>query len=231
MRRLAKVTSVPVAPLLIEGREVAPTLCEVASAATDLVVMATHGRGLLGLLWHGGIADTLVRRPSAPLLLVRGHDAPVDLTGDPAPRHVLIPLDGAEGRGQALGPALDLGALTGARHTLLRIVREEAGYSVPSGRNGTGRPAREGAQAEAWSDLRHLARRLGGEAARIHPRLLVAEQSVAASVLWYAEKHDADLVALETRGRGALSRLFRGSVADRVARRATTPVLMVRTAV
>jgi nucleotide-binding universal stress UspA family protein len=85
-------------------------------------------------------------------------------------------------------------------------------------------------QAEAWSGLRHLALRLGGEAARVHPRLLVAEQSIAASVLWYAEKHDADLIALETRGRGPLSRLFRGSVADKVARRSTTPVLVVRTA-
>lgn len=229
MRRLAKVTSVQVMPQLIVGREVTPTLCEVASAATDLVVMATHRRGLLGRLWHGSLADGLMRQVTAPLLLVSGYDAPVDLTGDPAPRHVLIPVDRSEGTGQVLGPALDLGGLTGARHTLLRIIRQEADYSVAYGRVGTGGPAREGTQAEAWSDLRHLAQRLGGDAARVHPRLLVAEQSIAASVLWYAEKHDADLIALETRGRGPLSRLFRGSVADKVTRRATTPVLVVRT--
>jgi hypothetical protein len=52
-----------------------------------------------------------MRRLTAPLLLVRGYDAPVDLTGDPAPRHVLIPLDGSEAAEQVLGPALDLGAL------------------------------------------------------------------------------------------------------------------------
>ncbi len=230
MRRLAKVTSVPVQPLLIEGREVAPTLCEVAGAATDLVVMSTHRRGLLGRLWHGGVADALVRRLTAPLLLVRGYDAPVDLTGDPAPRHVLIPLDGSEAAEQVLGPVLDLGTLTGAGHTLLRIIRHEADYSVAYGRAGTGRPAGERAQAEAWGYLRRLAGRLGGEAGRVKPRLFVAGQPVAASVLWYAEKHDADLIALATRGRGALSRLFRRSVADQVARHATTPVLVVRAA-
>lgn len=230
MRRLAKVPSVPVTPLLLEGREVAPTLCEVASAATDLVVMAIHRRGLLGRLWHGSVADALMRRVTAPLLLVSGYDAPVDLTGDPAPQHVLIPLDGSEAAEQVLGPALDLGALTGANHTLLRVLHQKPDYSVAYGRVGTGRPAGDRVQAEAWDYLRRLARRLGETAARVDPRLLVAEQPAAASILWYAEKHDADLIALETRGRGPLSRLFRGSVADQVARRSTTPVLVVRTA-
>jgi len=228
VRRLAKVTPVPVVPLLAEGREVVPTLCEVASAATDLVVMATHRRGMLGRLWHGCVADALLRRLTAPLLLVRGYGAPVDLTGDPVPRHVLIPLDGSEGAEQVLRPALDLGALTGASHTLLRIIRPETDYSVAYGRVGTGRLAEERTQAEACSYLRRLAQRLGGEAARAHPRLLFAEQPIAASVLWCAEKHDADLIALTTRGRSTLSRLFRGSVADQVARRATTSVLVVR---
>jgi nucleotide-binding universal stress UspA family protein len=230
VRRLAKVTSVRVTPLLMDGREVATSLREAASAATDLVVMATHGRGPLGRLWHGGVADVLVRNLTAPLLLTRGYDSPVDLTGDPAPRHVLVPLDGAEAAEQALGPALDLGTLAGADHTLLRVLRLEPDYSVAYGRVGSQRTAGERAQAEAWDYLRRVALRLGGEAARIDPRLLVAEQPTAASILWYAQRHDADLIALTTRGRGPLSRLFRGSVADQVARRSTTPVLLVRTA-
>src|SRR4051794_23860875 len=71
VRRLAKVTSVPVTPLLVDGREVSPTLCEVAGADTDLVVMATHRRGLLGRRWHGCVADALLRGLTAPLVLVR----------------------------------------------------------------------------------------------------------------------------------------------------------------
>ena len=162
VRRLAKVTSVPVTPLFLQGREVAATLCEVAGAATDLVVMATHGRGPLGRLWHGSVADALLRRLTAPLLLVRGHDAPVDLTGDPAPRHVLIPLDGSEGAEQVLGPALDLGALTGADHTLLRVIRQEPDYSAGCG-GGLDGPLRDKQQAESRADLRRVAERLGGQ--------------------------------------------------------------------
>jgi nucleotide-binding universal stress UspA family protein len=228
MQRLAKVTSVPVAPLLLEKRDVATSLSEVASADTDLVVMATHGRGLLGRLWHGGVADVLMQRITAPLLLTRGYDAPVDLTGDPTPRHILIPLDGSEAAEQVLGPALDLGNLTGADYTLLRVLHQQPDYSVAYGRVGAQHTAGERAQAEARAYLRRLARRLGGETARVDPRLLVGEQATAA-IVWYAQKRDADLIALTTSGRGPLSRLFRGSVADQVVRRATTPVLVVRT--
>src|SRR4051794_18528227 len=51
IRRLAKVTSVPVTPVFMEGREVADSLCAAAGAGADLVVMATHGRGPLGRFW------------------------------------------------------------------------------------------------------------------------------------------------------------------------------------
>lgn len=228
LRRLEKVTSVRVTSLLAQGREVAASLCEVASTGTDLVVMATHGRGPLGRLWHRGVADVLMRRLTAPLLLVRGHNAPVDLTGDPAPRHILIPLDGSEAAEQVLGPALDLGGLTGADHTLLRVLHQRPDYSVAYSRVGAQRSVEKRVQNEAWSYLRRLTRRMEGETGRVHSRVFVAEQGTAAAILWYAQKHDADLIALTTRGRGPLSRLLRGSVADQVARRSTAPVLVVR---
>jgi nucleotide-binding universal stress UspA family protein len=50
MRRLRRVTRVPVKPVFLEGWQVAESLCSAASAGTDLIVMATHGRGPLGRL-------------------------------------------------------------------------------------------------------------------------------------------------------------------------------------
>ena len=43
----------------------------------------------------------------------------------------------------------------------------------------------------------------------------------------YAEAHRCDLIAMATRGRGGVQRLFLGSVADKVIRGAATPVLVV----
>jgi nucleotide-binding universal stress UspA family protein len=227
-RRLRKVSSVPVTPVFLEGREVADSLYEAASAGTDLVVMATHGRGPLGRLWSGSVADALMRRLSAPLLLVRGYNAPADLTGDPPLRHVLIPLDGSELAEQVLEPATALGTLTDADHTLLRVLPLETDYSLRySGANSHGTDSNR-QQAEAWDYLRRTTDRLGGRALRLHPRLVQDEQPVAKAILHHARTHDADLIALATRGRGGLARLFRGSVADRVVRGASAPVLVFR---
>lgn len=48
------------------------------------------------------------------------------------------------------------------------------------------------------------------------------------AILDYAEEHDADLVVVGTHGRKGLDRLLLGSVAERVLRTATRPVLVVR---
>lgn len=43
-----------------------------------------------------------------------------------------------------------------------------------------------------------------------------------------AAEERADLIAIATHGRGGLGKLMLGSVADKVLRSATTPVLMIR---
>lgn len=227
-RCLRKVTSVPVTPVFLEGREVADSLCEATSAGTDLVVMARHGRGPLGRLWFGSVADVLMRRLSVPLLFVRGYNTPADLTGDPLVRHVLIPLDGSGFAEQVLEPAIALGSLGGADHTLLRAIPSVTDYSLGYPGPGSQRPLADSQQAEAWDYLRRTAERLGGRTFRIHPRVVHDEQPVAKAILHYARTHEADLIALATRGRGGLARLFQGGVADRVVRGASVPVMVFR---
>jgi nucleotide-binding universal stress UspA family protein len=219
---------VRVSPVFLEGRDVANSLCKAASTGTDLVVMATHGRGPLGRLWFGSVADVLLRRLSVPLLFVRGYDAPADLTADPLVRHVVIPLDGSELAEQVLEPALALGTVRGADHTLLRVIPPGTDYSLGYHGAGSRRPPADWQQAEAWSYLRRVADQRGGRTLRVHPRIVFDEQPTARAILSYAQTHDADLIALATRGRGGLGRLFRGSVADQVVRGASVPVLVFR---
>lgn len=52
--------------------------------------------------------------------------------------------------------------------------------------------------------------------------------SVAEALLGYAEREDVDLIVMGTHGRSGLAHLFLGSVAERVVREATCPVLTVR---
>ena len=52
--------------------------------------------------------------------------------------------------------------------------------------------------------------------------------NVAAAINVYAAEHDVDVIVVGTHGRGAVSRLLMGSVAEQVVRSATRPVLSVR---
>ncbi len=227
VRRLAKVTSVPVTPVFVQGQEVVESLGEAASAGADLVVMATHRRGLLGRLWYGSVADVLMQQLCVPLLLVQGYNAPADLTGDPRMRKILIPLDGSKFAEQVIEPALTLvGNLTDADHTMLRVVPLKANGSVGDD-TAVQRPLGDRA-AEAQAYLSHLADRLGRRMPRVHPRIVLDARPIPQAILESAQVHDADVIALATRWRGGLSRLFRGSTADRVVRGTSMPVLVYR---
>jgi hypothetical protein len=50
------------------------------------------------------------------------------------------------------------------------------------------------------------------------------------AIIEYAEAHDIDLIVMGTHGRGGMSHLLMGSVAERVVRTAPCPVLTVRSA-
>src|SRR5262249_23580131 len=84
VKHLTRVSPVPVTPILLEGQEVAASLRAAAtSMGVDLVVMTTHGRGPLGRLWLGSVADQLVRDLPMPLLLVRPEEAAPDFGREP----------------------------------------------------------------------------------------------------------------------------------------------------
>src|SRR5438067_676921 len=89
----------------------------------DLVVMTTHGRGPLGRLWLGSVADALVRDLAMPLLLVRPQETAPDFKREPLLKHLLLPLDGSPLAEQMLEPAVALGTLMEADYTLLRVIK------------------------------------------------------------------------------------------------------------
>lgn len=56
----------------------------------------------------------------------------------------------------------------------------------------------------------------------------VLEGSPAEAVVDYAEEHDVDRIVVGSHGRTGVSRVLLGSVAERIARRGTVPVTIVR---
>ena len=228
--RIAQVCGLRPDVALLDGR-VADVLYEQGvSAGVDLVVMATHGRGPLSRLWLGSVADELVRRLPTPLLLVRPGETAPDLAHPPAMRHVLIPLDGSALAEDILEPALELGRLMQTDYTLLRVIEP---VIVPDARlggnavSGLDPVLLQAIQSEAQDYLERVAERLRSSSVHVQTRV-VTNRWAAGAILEEAGSGATQLIALATHGRRGLGRLLLGSVADKVVRGASVPVLLRR---
>jgi nucleotide-binding universal stress UspA family protein len=237
VERLRSVSSVPVRPILLEGEIAATIRATAESTAVDLVVMTTHGRGPLGRFWLGSVADALVRSLAMPLLLVRPQESAPDFSSEPVLKHLLLPLDGSPLAEQMLEPAVALGSLMEADYTLLRVIKP----IVPIDDRPEGSSAAQLAESllkqfemihqrlrkEGLDYLERVAVPLRARGLPVQT-LVVAEQQPALVILQEAAASSIDLIALETHGRRGISRLLLGSVADKVLRGASLPVLVHR---
>ncbi len=225
--RLGREGGIPVTDALLEGPVVEVIHERALGCGADLVVMATHGRGPLSRFWLGSVADQLIRRAAAPLLLVRPQEGGVPPM---VVRHVLVPLDGSEQAEQVLGPAQELAALLAADVTLLRVVepivvpdRRWAGNAV----SGMDPALLHRLEADARGYLERVVIGLDGQVPRVTPRVVVNRRAPDA-ILAEVNAHPGTLVALATHARAGLARLVLGSVADKVIRGTTGPVLVYR---
>jgi nucleotide-binding universal stress UspA family protein len=222
-----------------EEEGVCESICaDVVKTGADLIVLSSHGRGAVARLWLGSIADKLVRSAPVPVLLARPPEHPpaADLQRSASLKHILVALGGTTLADRVVEPALAIGSLTGAEYTLVRVVRPPfpssseysgagIGPSPASGWSGL-RKVDQHLCEKAENYLRTVADRLRAGGAKVQTRVHIAEQP-AAAVLREAVLSGADLIALETHGRGA-SRLLIGSVADKVVRGSSLPVLICR---
>lgn len=235
--RLGENLPVPMTAEVLEG-EVAHTIrATVAGEQADLVVMTTHGRGPLQRLWLGSVADALLRDLSVPLLLIRPTEGAPNWTGEPRIQHLLLPLDGSALAEQIIEPAIELGRLLQADYTLLRVVVPTVTLLSPANGGTFGEMTEslidlmntttEQHRQEAGEYLEKIAERLRGRALQVHTQVVVEPQP-ASAILQSAAPPVIDGIAIATHGRHGLPRFVLGSVADKIVRGTTLPVLVYR---
>ena len=216
----------PVTAVVRDGYVVHEILREAEAWGTDLVVLATHGRGGLSRFWLGSVADQCIRRAHRPVLLLRSAepnqpDGPAPFT---VPR-IVVPVDRSELSEAALGSAVAVASLFNAAVTLVhvidaRAVSENALLTEPLESDHLLLKARrEGALAY----LEGLAAFLRSQGVETATRVIIHTSPGAAIVA----EAGGDLVVMATHARAGLSRVFLGSVADQVVRGAIGPVLVV----
>src|ERR1043166_2445038 len=114
-----------------EGEAGPAIVDEVRRLGADLVVMATHGRGAVGRLWLGSVADYCVRNLSVPVLLIHPQDETAE-PEKPAFHSILVGLDLSAESEAVLEPVIALARLTGGYVTLLHVLEPVLGVMDPS---------------------------------------------------------------------------------------------------
>ena len=195
-----------------------------------MTVMTTHGRSPLDRAWMGSVADTFVRSTGAPVLFLRPaeEEGETDLDEMPGFGHIAVTLDGSELSETAVDPALVLADLFESDVTLVRVVEyphaTESVY-IPDAVKAI-QEQHEDRREAAHAELEKIAARLSGEGRRVRRETDVVNHS-AMGILQVVGEIGADLVVMASHGRGGLSRVLLGSVADKVLRASKKPVMIV----
>jgi nucleotide-binding universal stress UspA family protein len=193
-----------------------------ADLRADLIVMSTHGRGGVGQMVYGSVAEHVARHSAVPVILVTSRSG--SRWADEPPLRVVVPLDGTAHAEAALGPAGDLARAVRADLLLLTATESSRDPTLPW--HAPDGAARRRAIDEAQEYLERVAMPLRADGHRVELRVEAGPPSdVVADA---TNQLGAAIVVMATHGRGALSRLLVESVASETLRKLTVPVCLIR---
>ncbi len=201
-RRL-RATNLEAVPVVREGFPAPQLLNFLKAVRSDLVIVGSHGRGRLGRVFLGSIADQVKNHTEASVLVAKS----------PArTRHVLMATDGSAESKRACGLGLHLAQKWGSQPTILHVIETPTGWEAH----------------ENTKRVRKQFAGLGYHAGAPSPSFLLSLGHPAGRIIAFAKERDADLIVMGSRGRSGLVSLVAGSVSNRVAHDAPTSVLLVK---
>lgn len=214
------------------GDAVDELLAHATEEPGTMVVMATHGRGGLGRLVLGSVADKVVRLSTVPVGLIR----PVE-DGAPVQRDIssiAVALDGSETAELGLALAVDLARSAGATLHLVEVA--EPLWTSPWIASSPEMLAVNAnqmaeldllAQEDARTYLAATADRLRAEAPDLQVDVVMRVGRAAEEIDRAATEADADVVVVTSHGRGGFERLVLGSVTSGLIQFGTHPLIVV----
>ena len=206
---------------LRRGRPADEILALAEEMDAGLLILGSRGKGRIERLLLGSVSEEVVHHAPCPVLLVRGGE------GAWPPRRVIFGDDGSGAARVAGDLGASVGGLFGARGVLVRAYPRLPEVDL-EGRAYDPRLVSD-AMSRAERELRERAKELQerlGERPRV--RLTVGEAAEALLEAAGEQDGEAALVAVGSRGLGALERLRLGSVSTKVVRAAPGPVLVAR---
>jgi len=193
------------------------------SLPVDLIVMGTHGVGGFDHLLLGSVAEKVLRKATCPVVTVPPHA----LATSKLPfKRLVCPIDFSDSSLAALDFALSLAQQGEAELTILHVFEwrpedeplTNRPISVPEFRPQLERDLSEKLHALVPNSVRSWCR----------PTIRIAHGKAYREILGVATEDQADLIVMGVQGRNALDLMLFGSTTNQVVRRATCPVLTLR---
>lgn len=178
-----------------------PTILDYAADAR-FIVIASHGRGGFKAAIIGSVADKVVRGATVPVLFIPG----VGLPGSAEIKRVLIAVDGSEEAERGLRVGREFAAKTGGKVALVRTYNIAPPVGVEFGYY----------PVDVVEALRKGAEEYLNATAEPGEEKYVVQASPAIGIEETANRIDADLLVMASRGKGLAGRLAFGSTTDRV---------------
>lgn len=143
--------------------------------------------------------------------------------------HILAPYDGSVTANRALQKAAEMALLTGAKVTLLTIYRHHSMLEASLSMVRVSDPGNlDDAMREHATEIINHGKAVMAEAGITNLRAFVRNGRPARAITEFAQKHEADLIVLSSRGLGSSGDSYLlGSVSHKVIGLAKMPVLVV----
>ena len=197
---------------------------EIAAAVheqhADIVVMGTHGRGLVGRWLIGSVTQSLLRKINVPILTVCHATRPLSF------KRILFATDFSEASAGGLEFIMDLAATLNAGVVVAHVVdkRPMVAYETPEVA-----AVFDAEQKRFTEEARSTFNQIESEARsrKVKIETILAEGIPADAISRIADENTVDFIVLAVSRKSRMDRILLGTTAEKVIRDANVPVLSV----
>jgi nucleotide-binding universal stress UspA family protein len=213
--------------VVVSGDTVKVIAAHTPHGANELTALGANARSVFSRMWRESVVDGLLESSHVPLFLVNAKLNRAKYGIPPAPRGLLVAIDGSSVSRRSIPYAVGMARAGGLEVTLLHVLksrRKQRGITTDADRNGQAHelPADEAGALRRLELAAHRFRDAG-----IVVRTYVRHGPAAETIVEVQNELGGYVAMIAARARRGLRRAILGSVVDRVLRLAADPVVVI----